>query len=104
MPLFLKPKPEKVNKYLHILPRTERKYFFIKGIVYTLPRGLQKLMFPRKSTIYTRIPQILNEGMEDDEITEKQHENDVKFEELESDFGVDDNAETRSENLEEKEL
>ena len=61
-------------------------------------------MFPRKSTIYTRIPQILNEGMEDDEITEKQQEKDVKFEELESDFGVDDNAETRSENLEENEL
>ena len=42
--------------------------------------------------------------MEDDEITEKQQEDDVKFEELESDFGVDDNAETRRENLEEKEL
>lgn len=40
VPLFLKPNPEKVNKYLHILPKKERKYFFIKGIVYTLPIGV----------------------------------------------------------------
>lgn len=42
-------------------------------------------MFPKKSTIYTRIPKILNEGMEDDEIVDKFDE-DIRFEELESEI------------------
>lgn len=41
------------------------------------------MMFPKKSTIYTRIPKILNEGMEDDEIMEKPQD-DIIFEELEN--------------------
>ena len=39
-PLILKPHPKKVKKCLNILPREERKIFFIEGILYTLPKSL----------------------------------------------------------------
>ena len=39
-PLIVKPHPKKVKKYLHILPKEERKVFFIKGILYILPKNL----------------------------------------------------------------
>lgn len=59
-PLIVKPDPSDVSKYLTLIPKNERKVFFIKGIVYTLPESLQKIFFPKKHTIRKQIHQFLN--------------------------------------------
>jgi len=39
-PLIIKQNPEEVAKTLNIIPKRERRMFFVKGIVYTFPKSM----------------------------------------------------------------
>lgn len=71
-PLILKPNPKEVSKYLNDIPKQERKVFFIKGIVYALPKNLQVYFFPKEGKFFrNRIYSFLA----DDDESERQKEN-----------------------------